>query len=420
MVPSRILIIGATLALWLILPLTAQARPVDGSARKAALVGGDVGLTGGAELLKDHSDIFTFPQLSPQYRNLAHVSMGLDTGDGDALLLFGNERATFGLALHSDTNLLAPAPRPGQEDAEEGEVTHTGFSTLSGLHNLADILFGLKLDNGLLGASLSLAFDNASQVVGTEDGNVSNSESGYGLGLKAGYSQESWDAALALDIQSITSEAVDTAEGFALGFGARGRGRIDWREGVELGWMAGLDITSRTVRLDKEGGGVDETSGTEWSLFGAFGPVYELEKRAEIGAYGLVRVGGTSGQNMLSGSTALGTCAAGQECETSTTIIPGVQLGGEYWIEDWINVRAGAQYTWTTRGEKLLVDEVAPNTVIERGDNEGAFGWSAGVGLKLEDFRFDGHLQDTWLTEGPVFLGSDKGLFAGVSTSYQF
>ena len=157
-----------------------------------------------------------------------------------------------------------------------------------------------------------------------------------------------------------------------------------------------------------------------WGLFGAFGPVYQLKNRAEIGAYGLISIGGSKGTRLEGDSSPLGACAAGEECQTSTLVLPGFQLGGEFWLEDWVSVRVGTQYSLSSSSESVIADEVDANKITDRARRDGTFGWSAGVGVKLEAFRFDGVLQDSWLTDGPLQLAADRGLFAGVSASYQF
>ena len=98
----------------------------------------------------------------------------------------------------------------------------------------------------------------------------------------------------------------------------------------------------------------------------------------------------------------------------------GFQLGGEFWLEDWVSVRVGTQYSLSSSSESVIADEVDANKITDRARRDGTFGWSAGVGVKLEAFRFDGVLQDSWLTDGPLQLAADRGLFAGVSASYQF
>ena len=145
-----------------------------------------------------------------------------------------------------------------------------------------------------------------------------------------------------------------------------------------------------------------------------------MKNRAEIGAYGLIHIGGSSGIQLEDSGSSLGACDSGEDCKTSTLILPGFQLGGEYWLEDWVSIRAGAQYTMTSASESVIAETVPPNKVTDRARQDGAFGWSAGVGVKLEDFRFDGVLQDSWLTDGPLLLSQDSGLFTGVSASYRF
>ena len=94
-----------------------------------------------------------------------------------------------------------------------------------------------------------------------------------GLGLKLGYSQTSWDVALGLQIQNITSSAADTTTRSALGFDARGRGYIHWQEAVKLGWLAGL-----WGRLDDDGATVLQDDFTErfegvFNKWAALGPM---------------------------------------------------------------------------------------------------------------------------------------------------
>jgi hypothetical protein len=51
----------------------------------------------------------------------------------------------------------------------------------------------------------------------------------------------------------------------------------------------------------------------------------------------------------------------------------------------------------------------------------GAFGWNAGLGVVIDDFRFDGSLQHGFVTGGPDFIGgTSPGFLAIASLSYNF
>jgi hypothetical protein len=60
----------------------------------------------------------------------------------------------------------------------------------------------------------------------------------------------------------------------------------------------------------------------------------------------------------------------------------------------------------------------ANNSMSQR---NGAFSWNAGLGVWIDQFRFDGSLQQGFVTGGPNFIGGTSGGFLAIATlSYSF
>jgi hypothetical protein len=101
------------------------------------------------------------------------------------------------------------------------------------------------------------------------------------------------------------------------------------------------------------------------------------------------------------------------EVGVMTVVIPGVHLAAEVPITDWFEVRTGAQYNFQ------ILDTSGPMD-MGGGSQSGNFGWNAGCGVVLDQFRFDGALQSGFVTGGPNFIGGTTGFLAIASLTYNF
>jgi len=102
------------------------------------------------------------------------------------------------------------------------------------------------------------------------------------------------------------------------------------------------------------------------------------------------------------------------ESGTLSLVIPGVNIATEIPLNDWFVVRTGAQYDWN------IADTSGPGD-SGVGSQAGTFGWNAGLGVIIDQFRFDGSLQQGFVLGGPDFIGgTGGGFFAIAALTYSF
>ncbi|MFB6352185.1 MAG: hypothetical protein ABEN55_19410, partial [Bradymonadaceae bacterium] len=103
------------------------------------------------------------------------------------------------------------------------------------------------------------------------------------------------------------------------------------------------------------------------------------------------------------------------EVSATSTIVPGFHLAGEYHVLQWLYLRTGAQY-WFAHFSTRQESDQGPD---DWGFDNHQFGWSAGLGIEVGQFRFDGSFNKGFLRAGPEFLGGDAdGLFGSVAAQY--
>ena len=132
-----------------------------------------------------------------------------------------------------------------------------------------------------------------------------------------------------------------------------------------------------------------------------------FEQSAEIAGYGVLGFTSLSGDPNDEDED--------DEGSASGIIIPGFHLAGEFHILKWLYFRSGAQY-WFMHFN--ATQATADGDSKQGFDNHG-FGWSAGVGFEVGQFRFDGSFNRGFLRAGPQFLGgTGNGLFGTASAEF--
>jgi hypothetical protein len=134
-----------------------------------------------------------------------------------------------------------------------------------------------------------------------------------------------------------------------------------------------------------------------------------FEQSAEIATYGVVGFSSVGGDP---------SDEAEDDSYTMTSLtLPGVHLAGEFHVLRWLYFRSGAQYFFHHFETRF---DDGDGTNAGGGDNS-AFGWSAGMGVEVGDFRFDGAFNRGFLRGGPNFIsGYSGGLFATASAQYRW
>jgi hypothetical protein len=102
-----------------------------------------------------------------------------------------------------------------------------------------------------------------------------------------------------------------------------------------------------------------------------------------------------------------------------STMVPGLHLAGEFHILEWLYFRSGAQYFFQrAQANQEVMDEDANQ---KNGLDSSGFGWSAGVGVEVGQFTFDGSLNRSFLRAGPNFIsGSSNNLFGTASAKFKW
>lgn len=438
----------------------------------------------GNMLIKDQDDVYTYPQLALEHRNLvsfdffpgASLTDVLSTGardeseelensnqiggaamGGSGLLLFGQENFAFGISSHREdiygstpqafmgvgdlqlygnSRLAAwgymghsgPIPAPTSDTASFGETAAggQGGQFLDPLQ-LADILLGLRLaPQHSLGARLSVGVNSASiERLG-----------------QARENEDSWST---------------TAFNLVLGYSLTGNFTLDLNLELGLNFFSNRFVTDQQVPDYSD----SATMAPSFSLSGR--AMIPLAQNISLGVLGLVHVNassfddefgatGPTTPDRLSVSSsnffieagagpvyelpdnttvaAYGTLGFGQsgydfdsaEVKVSTTafMLPGFKLALEHWLWDWMAFRSGLASRFYFQSQSREFDNEGQDN-ISSSHTYYEFMWSAGVGFKVGNFELNGTFQTPFVTNGPDFLGgTGSGLFALLNANYKF
>jgi hypothetical protein len=84
---------------------------------------------------------------------------------------------------------------------------------------------------------------------------------------------------------------------------------------------------------------------------------------------------------------------------------------------DWLYVRTGAQYVWQLDRFKGTDGDGTRRERI----SSAPFTWSFGLGVTKNNFYFDGVVRNSFVTNGPTFIGGNAtGFLAMASLTYKF
>jgi hypothetical protein len=398
----------ALLALALSIPRNARA-----DARSAGLAG--------SLLIENRDDIYFLPQLTLHYPNEIAFSYGASAGAGNGLLLFGSDGFQFGVAVHRGDvqspmmiNELAGANGPaslfGVSEATKlnGPTSVFGPPFGTAPATLVDLLFGTSTGGGDLGFRLSVgSADTTSTAAGRDTSNGDSflmGEVGYGWGTRGQSTRMDLSGAVSLDFAGSQAAGTNTASGTHVGFSGLLRSFVPMDASLDLGVLVNAQAASISV-TNEVATNTPSASVLAFNLGGGVGPAFRFG-RVQVAGYGVVRVGF---QHADPDST-----ASNDGVDAHTIVLPGVQLATEVPLNDWFYVRTGAEYAF-----RLIGTNLPANNSMSRRD--GAFSWNAGLGAWIDQFRFDGSLQQGFVTGGPNFIGGTAGGFLAIATlSYSF
>jgi len=372
-------------------------------------------------LITDQDDVFHFPQLALDYRNLISFDWGANEGEGSGMLLLGNSQMAYGLFINrSDGNGNTAADVGFNRDYELGNLGRRGtpFAELAGANlglgpqNFADAVLAIKSGPNKFGFRLGIGH----RLDFNEPGDNEDSNAVTTLKLTAGGSfGRNMD--LAADINYAASASIvggeDVAQGTVFGLDAKLRG-FGLGSKYRLGYFGMLSVASQTIHV--EAGDFNEIR-LDFALQGGLGPVYKLDTmKATIAAYATV--------GFASSSQEPNDDADDDERAPQKLLFPGFKMSGEWELLKWLIFRTGMEYTYvfdTYTDNADNVRQCRGGGGAEAGACEDQqFGWNAGFGIIVDKFRFDGSLQHGWLTAGPDVIGGDSALWTMLSGSYSF
>ena len=145
-----------------------------------------------------------------------------------------------------------------------------------------------------------------------------------------------------------------------------------------------------------------EFSGPKDVTFGlGAGPRYRDEDGGQAGLYAMLAV--------VNNAFDPNTDQNNDQVRVSGLIIPGVRMAVEWPFKDWLKLRGGLEYRFST----ATVTANGGDDVL--GSNEAGFNWSAGFGAHWKRFELNGTFNHSCLT-----LQCSGGLMTMVSGAYRF
>jgi hypothetical protein len=372
-------------------------------------------------LIEDKDDVFIFPHLTSTYRNLVSLDYGATDQQGNALLTLGNADMAYGVALHRGDvltpNLVARNSEIGFLAGAPAVFPAPPFSDAAGMPLAPATIIDLLMSFGEVGFRASIGRGLTSVTDGDGDSTgVSNTylmgEFGWGNGAVRGEATRlDISAALSANFASATTDGgaaaeEDVASGTRIGLNALLRGYLPQDEQLDLGVLARLDVTSLSVTDEGMDPAVSD-SNLDIGVSGGVGPAFRFGG-AQVAAYATLRIGYNSDDPNSE--------VDDNETGSLGIVIPGINIATEIPLNDWFVVRTGAQYDWN------LINRSGPGPDDQSsGDQFGVFGWNAGLGVIIDQFRFDGSLQQGFVTSGPDFIGgAGGGFFAIAALTYSF
>ncbi len=371
----------------------------------------------GNMLILDKDDTFVFPQLAVDHLNAIWFDYGTAENQGSGLMLFGSKTFVLGVAVNRSevTSALGGSAldlfRLGAANPEQGNLGAPGeqFSLGAFLapHTIVDVILAFPVGGrNKLGFRLGLTND---LDYNKPDGGDEASTSEFGLKLQGGLSlpNPSFGLDLGLEINYGSGSTVaggdpaETGTFFLLGLRARAFSRMSER--TDLGLIAEIGFGSENIV--NHNADDDVRSRSDFLLILGAGPTYKLGK-ATVNGHAVLGLGVTSQDPSSEGE---------DDARSDTSIVlPGVRMSFETpLLSDIFFFRSGMEYVFVLNSG---ADEPG-NAIASR---DGSFGWSAGLGLVLDKFTFDGTLTHAWLTNMPTAVGAGGQMFAMASASYDW
>ncbi len=368
------------------------------------------------QLILDRTDVLTFPQLSVDYTNLLALDYGAAASSGSGLVLLGDSQLAFGLGIAQGDILGSSLSSTINNHPNLGAPANLLGAQYPAVHTIVDLIFGMDLGSGLLGARIGIGHggNSATPTIASGRSDDSNSQTfvrgDVGFSLRGDFRL---DTALRLVYNSgdntVNGDTVRDASQIQVGLAARAYTPL--AAGIDLGLLADIEFinSGESTYLPTPFPNVD-SGANNFSILAGAGPVYTIDGVTTLAGYGVI--GFVTSSNDPNKDT-------NDDANSSYgLVLPGLAVAADIHLTDWLYFRTGAQYLFVFNSS---TQELATNDDTSSRSRTSNFGWSAGLGLKAGNFALDGTLQHGFLTAGPNFLGGQTpGLFSMVSASYVF
>lgn len=383
---------------------------------------------GGNLLIQDPDDLFPFPQLALQHRNMIRLDYGsVETGNagGNGVLTLGDEKSAYGIALHRGDLLSPDVVGFNTELAWLGGVQDP-FNAFPGAFpapaldlvnqparptlpaTMVDLFYARSLGRDTLGLRFGLGRGAQAQKI---DGDATKGSSTFIVG-QVGYSrlpQQGFRMDLAGNIMAAFGKSTVNGDvdnkGVDLRIGGLLRGYYPLSSLVDIGVIGNLSVDNERIKNDPS-----DIKANDFSLgaMAGAGPAIHVE-RAQVAAYGGFVLG--------AGKNTPNTDESDSDVSRLNFAAPMVNMATEVQVLDWLFVRTAAQYTWQIDRFK---GDVGGDQAKER-LSSAPFTWSVGLGAMKNNFYFDAVIRNAFVTNGPNFIGGNNpGFMAMASMTYKF
>lgn len=338
--------------------------------------------------LKDVSNVMLFPGTLLHYKDLAITEMRS---------LYDNEVYTIG--IHMGYNTMASGFYINQPinssllQAGIGEFSSNGITLGSELNNAYVFMFGMPLAGFDAGFGLMTA--------GTSQDNGTLEETATYFAVLAGVSNDRLDAGVKVELPSIEHnvDGGDKTEFSGFGLSAQGRYHLMTLSGSKIIPLAEFGMASAGYKNGQE----TDFSGT---MFRAGVAVEKAINEDNLLVVGLEAFGYSS----IEGNDK----TAESKTTTTTTTLPGIYIGIESRMADWLIGRVGARHTNVSETTKVTD---ADDTVVDGS----TFKVNLGLGMEFGNFLLDFAINEGIIFDGPNILsGQANNLSSRISITYDF
>lgn len=372
-------------------------------------------------LIEDKDDVFFFPQLLLDYRDMIALDYGPgdptvpdDYSSGNALMLLGGEDIGFGLALHRgdlmSPELAATASEIIWLDGVQSEYLNIpGAAFTSGPATMVDLLFALALaPETALGFRLGFGRGAGFVTAGGDDTGGGETfvmaEGGLTIGKRPNGLRVDLGLDVLLDFADETDTGTDTYSGMSIKAAHTGRGFYPLVGALELGFLWGLGFNNNSISNE-----VDPTNPSyvtnRFNVAGGIGPAITLGP-ATIAGYALLGFD----FSMVDPDSEVND----DNLSDLDFILPGALMSLEAQLVEWF-------YARTSAGYQYVIGSTTDDAGVDTSSLGGQFLWSAGIGIEVGGFAFDGTFRSHFITSGPDFLGGEgTGFLAMASVTYKF